>query len=78
MLEMISHSLHNHPRNECLSCVITKERSLAGLICRSIIYIFFVEQPSKDGSDILLSLVHSSLGEIFGNLKQDFFLSYSL
>jgi len=38
MLEMISHSLHNHPRNECLSCVITKERSLAGLICRSIIY----------------------------------------
>ena len=65
MLEMISHSLHNHPRNECWSCVNTKERSLAGLICRSIIYIyfFFVEQPSKDGNDILLSLVHSSLGE---------------
>ena len=73
MLEMISHSLHNHPRNECLSCVITKERSLAGLICRSIIYIFFVEQPSKDGSDILLSLVHSSLGENIWKPNAGFF-----
>ena len=75
MLEMISHSLHNHPRNECLSCVITKERSLAGFIIYIYIYIYiyFVEQPSKDGSDILLSLVHSSLGENIWKPNAGFF-----
>ena len=34
---------------------------------------FFVEQPSKDGSDILLSLVHSSLGENIWKPNAGFF-----
>ena len=75
---MISHSLHNHPRNECLSCVITKERSLAGLICRSIIYIFLWSSLQKTEAIFCFLWCILVWGKIFGNLTPDFFLSYSL
>ena len=43
------------------------------------IYIYiFVERPSKERSDILLSFVHSSLGENIWKPNAGFFLSYSL
>ena len=52
------------------------QRKVFGRINMSLdnMYIyFFVEQPSKDGSDILLSLVHSSLGENIWKPNAGFF-----
>ena len=51
------------------------QRKIFGRINMSLdnIYFFCVEQPSKDGSDILLSLVHSSLGENIWKPNAGFF-----
>lgn len=50
------------------------QRKVFGRINMSLDNIyFFVEQPSKDGSDILLSLVHSSLGENIWKPNAGFF-----
>jgi len=48
-------------------------RALFSTTLLEIAVYIFVEQPSKDGSDILLSLVHSSLGENIWKPKAGFF-----